>query len=282
MGYKTGTVKARLLKFNVGKNHRRYWFNDDPIKTLHANTLTASIPYGEQFFIACVLPHIKTIKDRAKRRNAIQFAQQERNHSKEHFRLFLKTVKPYYPKLKVKNNLYQKLFQVVALLVGSKIRLAMVAAMEHFTAVTGELYIREPELLSGIDEQIYLLWQWHFIEELEHKAVAFDILKTVSNNYFVRATGFFLAASFLMIGFSSAYWHMAIQDKLHTKLSFYRRSYQFFWGKSGLLRRLCWPYLRYLKPSFHPNDTVLDAEQNLLLEKLQLIEKQLEFGQGGK
>ncbi|HRE32941.1 MAG TPA: metal-dependent hydrolase, partial [Candidatus Berkiella sp.] len=277
---------------SIGKNHIKYWFNNDPVKTLHANTLTASIPYGEQFFIACVLPHIKNIKDKTMRRNAIQFAKQEQNHSKEHFRLFLKTVKPYYPKLKVKNNLYQKLFQGVALVVGAKVRLAMVAAMEHFTAVTGELYIREPELLSGIDEQIYLLWQWHFIEELEHKAVAFDILKSVSNSYFVRALGFILAASFLMMGFSSTYWHMAIADKLHTKWSFYRRSYQFFWGKSGLLRRLTWPYLRYLLPSFHPNQSTQDAELHHLRERLALIEKQLEatplysnqFGlrQGGK
>lgn len=273
----TRNVKARHLKFGIGKHHRKYWFNDDPVKTLHANTLTASIPYGEQFFIACVLPHVKNIKDKKLRRDAIQFAKQELNHSKEHYRLYLKTVKPHYPKLKVKHNLYQKLFQGVALLVGSKTRLAMVAAMEHFTAVTGELYIREPELLGGIDERIYLLWQWHFIEEVEHKAVAFDILKSVSNNYFIRATGFLLAASFLMIGFSSAYWHMAIKDKLHLKASFYRKSYQFFWGKKGLIRRLCWPYLRYLSPTFHPNQVPSSSQQQQLIEQLLLVEQQLKM-----
>lgn len=277
MDQTTRNVKARHLKFGIGKHHRKYWFNDDPVKTLHANTLTASIPYGEQFFIACVLPHVKSIKDKKLRRDAIQFAKQELNHSKEHYRLYLKTVKPHYPKLKVKHNLYQKLFQGVALLVGSKVRLAMVAAMEHFTAVTGELYIREPELLGGIDERIFLLWQWHFIEEVEHKAVAFDILKSVSNNYFIRATGFFLAASFLMIGFSSAYWHMAIADKLYLKASFYRKSYQFFWGKKGLIRRLCLPYLRYLAPSFHPNQIPSVNQHQHLIDQLLVIEQQLKL-----
>ncbi|MGE3319590.1 MAG: metal-dependent hydrolase [Candidatus Berkiella sp.] len=271
----TRTIRARNIRFGIGKNHRRYWFNDDPVKTLHANTLTASIPYGEHFFVACVLPHIKHIKDKAVRKNAIHFAKQEMNHSKEHFRLFLKTVKPFYPKLKVKENLYQKVFQVVALLSGAKIRLAMVAAMEHFTAVTGELYIREPELLAGIDERIYLLWQWHFIEEVEHKAVAFDILKSVTRNYFIRATGFILAALFLMMGFSSAYWHMAIHDKLYKKKSFFIDSYQFFLGKKGLIRRLCRPYLRYLLPSFHPNQIGDEAATQALIENLQLIDKRL-------
>jgi predicted metal-dependent hydrolase len=272
---KTGTVKPRHIKFSIQKAHRKYWFNDSPVKTLHANTLTASIPYGEQFFIACVLPYIKTIKDKTLRKNAIQFAKQELNHSKEHFRLFLKTVKPFYPRLKVKNNIYQKLFQGVAFIVGPKIRLAMVAAMEHFTAVTGELYIREPERLSGIDERIYLLWQWHFIEEIEHKSVAFDVLKTVSNSYVIRTTGFFLAASFLMLGFFSAYGHMAIADKLYLKPSFYCQSMQFFWGKGGFLRKLSIPYLSYLLPSFHPNNIQLTAEQMKLLEQLASIEVQL-------
>lgn len=276
MDVKTGTVKPRHIKFAVKKAHRKYWFNDDPVKTLHANTLTASIPYGEQFFIACVLPYVKTIKDKTLRKNAIQFAKQELNHSKEHFRLFLKTVKPFYPRLKVKNNLYQKLFQGVALIVGPKIRLSMVAAMEHFTAVTGELYIREPERLGGIDERIYLLWQWHFIEEIEHKAVAFDILQLVTKNYVIRATGFFLAASFLMIGFTSAYGHMAIADKLYLKPSFYKRSWQFFWGKNGFLRCLALPYLRYLLPSFHPNQEGDPKLMNVLIENLQKMDKQLQ------
>lgn len=271
----TGTVKPRHLKFRITKAHAKYWFNGNAVKTLHANTLTASIPYGEQFFIACVLPHVKSIKDKTLRKNAIQFAKQELNHSKEHFRLYLKTIKPFYPNLKVKNNLYQKLFQGVAIFVGAKIRLAMVAAMEHFTAVTGELYIREPERLGGIDERIYLLWQWHFIEEVEHKAVAFDILKAISNSYLVRATGFVLAALFLMIGFSSAFWHMAIADKLYRQPSFYRQSWQFFWGRNGLLRRLAWPYLRYLSPRFHPNDVATKDQQQSLLEQLMRIEQQL-------
>lgn len=271
----TRTVTARPIKFRINKSHKKYWFNDDPVKTLHANTLTASIPYGEQFFIACVLPYIKSIKDKTLRKNAIQFAKQELNHSKEHFRLFLKTVKPFYPRLKVKNNLYQTLFKGVAIVVGPKIRLSMVAAMEHFTAVTGELYIREPERLGGIDERIYLLWQWHFIEEVEHKAVAFDILKSVTNNYFIRAIGFFLAASFLMIGFTSAFSHMAIADKLYLKPSFYQQCWQFFWGKNGFLRQLSLPYLRYLLPSFHPVDTTQPDNQSLLLLQLARIEKQL-------
>jgi len=275
MDDKTRTVKPRHISFRITKAHRKYWFNDDPVKTLHANTLTASIPYGEQFFIACVLPYIKTIKDKTLRKNAIQFAKQEQNHSKEHFRLFLKTVKPFYPRLKVKNNFYQKLFQGLALVVGPKIRLAMVAAMEHFTAVTGELYIREPERLGGIDERIYLLWQWHFIEEVEHKAVAYDVLKTVSTRYLIRAIGFFLAASFLMIGFTSAYGHMAIADKLYLKPSFYKQSWQFFWGRNGFLRRLSLPYLRYLLPSFHPLQNPCGIQQKLLIEQLLVIENQL-------
>jgi predicted metal-dependent hydrolase len=78
-----------------------------------------------------------------------------------------------------------------------------------------------------------------------------------------------------MIGFSSAYWHMAIKDKLHLKASFYKKSYQFFWGKKGLIRCLCWPYLRYLLPSFHPNQSNQPSLEKQLIDNLLLIEAQL-------
>ncbi|MBI2790362.1 MAG: metal-dependent hydrolase [Gammaproteobacteria bacterium] len=275
MENETLLVLPRDIKFKISKNYPKYWFNGSAIKTIHANTLTSSIPFGERFFVSCVLPHIKKLKNRTQKRNALNFAKQEINHSKEHYRFYLKLVKPHYPKLKVKNYLYQKIFAVIAVLVGSKIRLAMVAAMEHFTAVSGDLYLRHPELLEGLDDNIKMLWQWHFIEEIEHKAVAFDIFHDSGGNYIQRVIGFFLSAFFLSMGFASYYFHMVCYDKLYKSKQFYIDTYQFFWGKHGLIKRLVIPYLRYLLPRFHPNQYSHFEQLTQLSNELMEIDRQL-------
>lgn len=240
------------LKF-IPKATHKYWFDNDPIKTLHANTLTSSIPYGERFFVISVIPYLKKIKDKNLKKATLQFIRQEINHSKIHYRLYYQTVKPFYPKLRIKNCFYQKIFFILAFLLGGKGRLAIVAAMEHFTAVSGAYYLQNPTLLLGMGNQISQIWRWHFTEELEHRALAFDIFHFTGRNYLLRVVGYWLAAFFLLTGFISTFFHMVSYDKLYQKRSFYRNSYQFFFGKSGLIRQLWRPYLSYLKPGFHPH-----------------------------
>ncbi len=269
-------ITARNLKFKVPKVTSRYWFNGSAVETLHINTLNNSIPYGERFFVEAVLPYIKHLKDKTLKKNAIQFVRQEMNHSKEHFRLYLKAIKPFYPRLKIRNDFYQKIFLMVAFFVGRKIRLAMVAAMEHFTAVAGELYLGHPEYFNGVDEKITLLWQWHFIEEIEHKAVVFDIFQAVGGNYIQRIIGFLITGTFFNVCFANYYLHMVCYDKLYKSKQFYVDVYHFFWGKKGLIRKIIGPFLRYLLPGFHPNKlkNAIPLQDRML--QLLFIQQQIE------
>ena len=56
-----------------------------------------------------------------------------------------------------------------------KIQLAITCAFEHFTALLGGYLLRHPEVLSTLDDDAVKLWVWHAIEEIEHRAVAFDV-----------------------------------------------------------------------------------------------------------
>ncbi len=269
-------ILSRKFKFKLEPVKTRYWLNNSAVKTLHANTLTTGIPFGERFFIGCVTPYIKHIKCPLLKKNATEFARQEINHSKEHLKLYAKSVKPFYPKLKANGNFYQKLSALVGFLVGNRIRLAMVAAMEHNTAVAADLYLSHPELLLGADDKITALWRWHFIEEIEHRTVAFDIFKASGGNYLQRAFGFFISMVLLIIAFCNCFFHMAIYDKLVFKPSFYVESFHFFWGKEGILRRLAWPILSYLRPGFHPAKVKEWSTHEERLHHFEFIQKHLE------
>src|SRR5699024_71758 len=65
--------------------------------------------------------------------------------------------------------------------------LAATAALEHFTATLAELVMREPEIrrLIGHDA-IRHIFEWHALEESEHKAVAFDVYKAVGGSERMR------------------------------------------------------------------------------------------------
>jgi hypothetical protein len=61
-------------------------------------------------------------------------------------------------------------------------RLAMVAAIEHFTCILGYWVISDASALdeAGADPVMLDLLRWHGSEEVEHRAVAFDLYQALS------------------------------------------------------------------------------------------------------
>src|SRR3546814_11693202 len=49
-------------------------------------------------------------------------------------------------------------------------------APEHFTATLAHAILSAPAHLAGAETEAQRMWRWHAIEEIEHKAVAYDTL----------------------------------------------------------------------------------------------------------
>lgn len=254
-------ITPRSIHFHYKDSYPKYWFDNDVVKTYHANVLAAYIPYTEKFIINCVKAYRTKIKDPQLQSDVKAFIQQESYHTREHFKFLNKIVLPHYPKLKVTRYKFFILL-ILTIVSGKKVRLAMTAAGEHFTSVISDLFLSSPELFKGIDPTLAEFWRWHFIEEIEHKAVTFDLLKEAKCGYFVRAYGFVLATLFYISGMLRPYLQMAYKDKLLLSPSFYFKSINYFWGNPGIMRKCFMPYIRFLKPNFHPwqvhNDHLID------------------------
>lgn len=67
-------------------------------------------------------------------------------------------------------------------------RVALVAAVEHYTAIMGEWILdsRQHDAL-GTDPVMLDLLRWHGAEEVEHKAVAFDVMKHLKAGFWRQA-----------------------------------------------------------------------------------------------
>ncbi len=61
-------------------------------------------------------------------------------------------------------------------------QLAATVVMEHYTATLARLLLTDPLIKQKTFQESRSLWEWHALEELEHKSVAFDVLNAIDGN----------------------------------------------------------------------------------------------------
>lgn len=139
------------------------------------NAISFMFPLGEAFFCRSVAHYRDRITDPVLKEQVAQFLFQEAMHSKEHARSN--------DALREANVLGAELEKVarVLLFLSDRLllpstRLAVTCALEHFTAMLAErLLARRWLYREGTDSAFANLWLWHAAEEIEHKAVCFDV-----------------------------------------------------------------------------------------------------------
>ncbi|MCW5829799.1 MAG: metal-dependent hydrolase [Deltaproteobacteria bacterium] len=241
-------IKVRHLKFQFPE--KRYWLDNDPFATRFIESLSMFFPDGETFFVKSVLHYRDRITDPELKKQVAAFAGQEHIHSTEHQKYNARAA-----------GRHQKQYEKVAgfLLNGPHSRLAspldklaVTTALEHFTAILADEFLKNPAYSSKMEPAHAKLWLWHAAEETEHKAVAFDVYKAVGGGYFRRAFFMLAATMFILlaaIGVTSVMlWRDRMLFRLKTFTSF------LMWGfiRPGLFVRVLGNWFDYFKPGFHP------------------------------
>lgn len=176
----------------------RYWLANNPTATAVANGVNLLFPHGERFFVRSVKHFLDRIDDPALRAAIKGFFGQEGRHARAHdeFNAILRA-----QGYEIDRFLgsYQRLSSWLEAHTPPKLNLAVTAAAEHFTAILAEgAFTRD--MLDIAAPEMRALLAWHAAEELEHKAVAFDVLRTVDPSYALRIAGL-VYASVTLFGF---------------------------------------------------------------------------------
>ncbi len=96
-----------------------------------------------------------------------------------------------------------------------KFNLAYACGFESMALGMGHWLVRDREyLFGGSDTRVASLILWHFVEEIEHKNVAFDAYQAVYGNYFYRVYGTIFATLHVMKFSRKAYQSMLKKDGL--------------------------------------------------------------------
>jgi predicted metal-dependent hydrolase len=244
----------------------RHWFAGHPSATHLANALNMLFPAGERFFIRSVSHYLDRFKDDPEMQAQIRaFFGQEGSHAREHRRFFAVLESQGFEVSRFLSAYEWVSFGVIERLMPPVLRLATTAAAEHFTASLADDALRS-DVFQQIHPEMRDLLLWHAAEEIEHKAVAYDVLQQVSSSYTVRAAGLAAATVLLVSWWMIAFAMFVRQDGMTLREAL--RALR----ESGLRGRhqpqqtvLRDAIKRYLEPDFHPwNDDNIELARQFL------------------
>jgi len=245
-----------------------HWVPGDPFTTHLLNVLHLLLPEGERWFVQVFTQALPLIKDERLAEDVRGFIGQEAIHAEshegvlEHFAAHGLDPEPYVGQVRWlfrkalgdrdftgRRNAERRREEWLIE------RAAGVAAVEHFTAFLGDLILNTPKLDTvGVDPVMLDLLRWHGAEEVEHRAVAFDVYQHLDGRYWRRvrqmlvvapgmAAMWFQGVRFLMANDPTGRRRPRLRDAIQA-----RRRY----GLPGLWR-LFWLVVPYLRPSYHPS-----------------------------
>ena len=144
---------------------------------------------------------------------------------------------------------------------GKEMHLSITVAAEHYTAMMAENALAG-QVLEYMHPAMKSLVAWHASEELEHKHVAFDVLKIVNDDYLLRIAGMLMVTIFLFGMASINLFTLMLQEKgLNLFQTFSELSALVFGtseirasGRPSFVMNNIRSFFDYFRPNFHPND----------------------------
>lgn len=247
-------ITSRPLQIDHVPLNTRWWHGGDPVATAFFNALSAAFPQGETFFIESVRRY-RDQADPVLDEQISAFIQQEAMHTREHL-AFNRLIKDAgYDTAHMDAQVRRRLG--MARERPEIVQLAITVGLEHFTAIMARMLLDDPQPLAGTPHEILRLWQWHAIEELEHKSVAYDTWLAVTRK--LSRWRRWSIRTRVMLLISLQFWYSNFermadffrQDGINTARTWWR-VFTFLVFKPGIARKIFLPYLSFFRPGFHP------------------------------
>jgi predicted metal-dependent hydrolase len=251
------TIKPRAVRFDFD-HVPRHWFGGSVIASHLVNGINLLFPAGERFFVRSVRRYVDRIEDPALREQVRAFSGQEGRHANAHEKYFEALERQGY-RIRGFLRFYEAFnYRFLERILPPELRLSITVAAEHFTATLGRNGL-EDDPFANADPVMRELLMWHAAEEIEHKAVAFDVLKEVNPSYALRMAGLAFAGTLLGAFWVSAMAILVVQDGagLPRVLNELRE----LGGDNPFGERVYGAAIRsYVRRDFHPDEVTRDAE----------------------
>ncbi len=243
-------VTPRVPRWAFPRDAPRDWFAGSVALTSVLDVFTLIIPDNERYYIRTLQRALPRIHDAALRQQVLAFFRQEALHGDAHRRYWTNLRDEGLRLDRFTGAVGALLYRFVEPLLPLRIRVSTVAAIEHVNAYLAHAFLSRG-LLADAEPALRRLFQWHFAEEIEHKAVAFDALAAAYPGYATRLCGAAVVFPlFHAVMLAGTVWLLGSRGALFSRQTYadlYRLAIS-----GGLLRDTLHFVGRYLRPSFHP------------------------------
>ncbi|MFQ5699974.1 MAG: metal-dependent hydrolase [Myxococcota bacterium] len=246
------SLPVRRPHFPFDASIPKHWAGGNAVASHAFNGLQLCFPAGERFFIQSVKDLLPYVDDEALRRQARSFLGQEAMHTREHLR-FNEILKAQGYRLEPFLGPFEKLIRFCGRRLPAKLRIAMTAGAEHYTAMLGTLALTRPVMRDQMHPTVAQLIVWHACEEVEHKAVAFDVMQAVGVGYPRRILGYLIITAVLVSSAILSTRMLLRQDGL-SRREISALTKQLPGSRvSSIRREIRQGFRAYFRRDFHPN-----------------------------
>jgi predicted metal-dependent hydrolase len=269
-------IPPRQVSFRFPAQSSRYFYDDNATATAFFVVLSAIFPPGERFFVESVRRFRDRVTDETLKAQVSGFIGQESIHGREHERmnefLMARGIDTSVPDKAVRMGLW-----LLEQLSPSQ-QLACTVMMEHFTAALAEQLLTDRQFRSKADPELLKIWQWHALEELEHKSVAYDVYGLVGNSWRERVLAVPFVVGALLPGILLSWGYLVAREGKLNDGHDVSSGIGFLLGKRGFITKILPKLPPFIARRFHPaqHDTrVLEREwrEKLFGAQGQLLEE---------
>lgn len=243
-------IPPRQMDFVQPTHAARYFFYNNATATLFFAVLSGIFPAGERYFVESVRRFRHDIKDETLKAQVSGFIGQEALHGREHERLNAMLAERGMDMRAPIKGIDLSLWLLGKL--PARQQLACTIFMEHFTALLAEQWLTNQEFQKLADPEMIKLWQWHALEELEHKSVAYDVYDLIGN----KASERILAALYVVAAVAPtifiSWGYLVAKEQQANKWADIKQGLNILLGKKGFVTTIFPKMPVFFEKKFHP------------------------------
>jgi len=271
-------LPTRRLETQFPSSTPRHWCSGNPFLTHLLNTYTVLVPGNEGFYIRTLRKALPQCTDPGLKEEVIGFVMQEGQHAIGHRRCWSLLTEQGYRFHGFARSVDVLVYGIAERIVPLKIRVSMVACIEHVNAYLGHEFLSQ-QILRSAHPDVRALFEWHFAEEIEHKGVSFDVLTHLAPGYLTRLVGVLLTWPLFYMLMTLGTLRLMAQDRSLWCVATWRLAWRHLWGEHHMIARTFRHIARYLRPRFHPWQ---DDDRELAAQALYRTAPALTCVEGGR
>lgn len=246
------SMTVRRMRFDYSEKLKAWWNPERPEFSHVVNAASLAMPFLEPYLIETMRKAKEKITDPQLLAEVDLYIGQESTHFRQHQQFNKRLADWGYQCVPVLEKKLKADYEAFAAKRSFTFNVAYAEGFEAMALTIGHMLVEErTHLFSNADPAVSSLVLWHFVEEIEHKSVTYDVFKKLDGRYSWRIYGLLYATIHIMARTRQGYRAMLIEDgrwyKLASRLALYAILLRVF-------RRLAPRMLRILKPSYDPRE----------------------------